>query len=155
MKKQKRLTLILAGTWTFLLLLSMIFFFFGGNEKETRVLFFPRYRTADCVGEERVLPRKKTPELEIELLLKEILLGPFDVNSVPVVPRDVQLRTVLLRDNRLFVDFSEDIVFRDVNSTLSFEEALECINRSIQFNFPVVEKIVYTVNGTPPKLTEK
>jgi len=107
------MTVILAGTWAILLLLSMIFFLFGGNEQTTRVLFFPRYRTADCVGEERVLPVKETTEQEIELLLKEILLGPFDVNSVSVVPRDVQLRTVMLRGNRLFVDFSEDIVFQD------------------------------------------
>lgn len=155
MKKIDRFTLILMGSWAFILLLSLILFLVQGMEKESQVLFFPRYRSSDCRGEERLLPRKDSPEQEIELLVREILLGPFDVDLVPVFPREGRMNTVMLRDGRLYLDFSTDVLFPKGNSTLSFEEALECLGRSVKFNFPRVEEIIFTVNGNPPRRVEK
>lgn len=155
MKKIDRLTLFLLGSWGLLLLISAFLFFLHGIDREKQVLFFPRYRSSECRGEERLLPRKDTPEQEIELLVREILLGPFDVDLVPVLPTDGRIRTVLLRNGRLYLDFSTDIVFQEGNSTLSFGEALDCVGKSVMFNFPQVEEIIYTVNGNRPAGTEK
>ena len=100
MKKIDSLAALLVCVLGLLLLISALLFFLKGNDGQNRVLFFPLYRSSECRGEERYLPRKDTVEQEVELLIREILLGPFDVDLVPVLPRDGKVRTVMLRGLR-------------------------------------------------------
>lgn len=155
MKKFDRTTMILAGSLAFILLVSGISYFIWGNEKEEQVLFFPEFRSGGARGEARILPRKDAREQEIELLVKEILLGPFDINYTPVAPADTRIRSLLLRKDTLYIDFSVDIVFKEASTSLSLEESLEYISRTIQFNFPGVKKIVYSINGNQLRLSHE
>lgn len=150
MKKIERGPAILLGAWLLLLLISLTSYFIWGNEQEQKVLFFPRYRSSQCEGESRILPRKDTAEAAIELLIDEILLGPMNVNYVPVVAKETKLQTILYRNNTLYVDLSDDPIFGHTDSTLSFQESLDCIAKSVQFNFPEVERIEFTINGFQP-----
>jgi len=153
-KNLDRITIILAGVLVVSLTVSLILFLFNGTDKHRQVLFFPEYRSSECVGEQRVLPTKPTIEQEIELLVKEIILGPFDVNSVGVLPQESALQTLMLRDNRLFIDFSIHVIFQEGESRLSFDESLDCVRKTITFNYPQIEKIVFTVNGEQPKIEQ-
>ena len=155
MKQFDRTTVILAGALGFILLVSGISYFIWGNEKEEQVLFFPEYRSGGARGEARILPRKDTKEQEIKLLVKEVLLGPFDINYTPVAPADTRIRSLLLRKDSLYIDFSVDIVFKEATTSLSLEESLEYISRSIRFNFPGVKKIVYSINGNQLQLSRE
>ena len=152
MKNLDRITIILVGVLAVSLMVSLLFFLINGTDKHRQVLFFPEYRSSECVGEQRLLPTKSTVEQEIELLVREILLGPFDVNSVAVLPQESKLQTLILRKNRLFIDFSIQVIFQEGESRLSFEEALDCVRKTISFNYPQIEQIVFTVNGEQPKI---
>jgi len=151
-KNLDRITIVLVGVLVVSLMVSLLLFLINGTDKHRQVLFFPEYRSSECVGEQRVLPTKPTREQELELLVKEILLGPFDVNSVAVLPQESILQTLMLRENRLFIDFSIHVIFQKSESRLSFEEALDCVRKTITFNYPQIEKIVFTVNGEQPKI---
>ncbi len=151
MKKLDRITIILIGVIAVSLLVSLLMFLQRGTEMHSQVLFFPEYRSSECAGEERLLPKKPSVEKDIELLIKEILLGPFNVNYVNVVPEDSKIRTIMVRGNTLYLDFSIDVVFQKSESRLSFDEAMACIKKSITFNYPQIEKFVFTVNGVEPK----
>ncbi|MFO7730763.1 MAG: GerMN domain-containing protein [Spirochaetia bacterium] len=152
MKNLDRITIILVGVIVVSLTVSLLLFLINGTDKHRQVLFFPEYRSSECTGEQRVLPTKPTIEQELELLVKEILLGPFDVNSVAVLPQESDLQTLMLRENRLYIDFSIHVVFQESESRLSFGEALDCVRKTITFNYPQIEKIVFTVNGEQPKI---
>ncbi len=147
MKNFDRTTIILAGALALIFLISAVSYLIWGNEQEEQVLFFPVNQTLEARGEGRILPRKDTKEQEIELLVREILLGPFNVNYMPVVPGDSRIRSILLREETLYIDFTIDVVFQEAGSALSLRESLAYIGRSIQFNFPRVRKIVYSING--------
>ncbi|MFW5710394.1 MAG: GerMN domain-containing protein [bacterium] len=136
------------------LAVSVLLFFLHGTDMQRQVLFFPEYRSSVCSGEARRLPTKPTMEKEIEQLVKEILLGPFDVNYVAVLPQETSIRTIMLRNKQLYIDFSVDVVFQESESRLSFEEALNCVRKSLVFNYPQIDRIVFTVNGEQPKFDE-
>lgn len=153
MKHIDRLTIILAGSLVLILLISAVSYLIWGNRMEQQVIFFPTHQTLEMQGESRILPRKRTRELEIELLVKEIILGPFGIDYTPVIPEDSRIRSIMLRDDTLYLDFSIDIVFPEASSSLSLEESMEYITRSVQFNFPDVKKIIYTVNGNQLKVS--
>ena len=154
MKNLDRITIILLGVLAVSLIISLLLFLLHGTDMHKQVLFFPEYRSSECAGEERLLPSKPTTEKEIELLIKEILLGPFDVNYVPVLPKTTSIRTIMLRGRELYIDFSVDAVFQESNSRLSFEEAVNCVKKSIAFNYPHIDRIVVTVNGDQPEFSE-
>ncbi len=154
MKNLDRITIILAGVLALSLLVSLLLFLLHGTDMQKQVLFFPEYRSSECSGEQRLLPTKPSTEQEIELLVREILLGPFEVNNVPLLPQESSIRTIMLRDYRLFIDFSIDVVFQAAEARLSFQEALNCVKKSITFNYPKIEQIVFTVNGEQPEFDE-
>jgi hypothetical protein len=149
-------TLSLAGTLLAALVLSSLLFFLGGESRtRERVLFFPAYRTADFEGEIRELPRKESLEADIRLVVEEIILGPFGIHHDPILPESADVRSVMLRDDTLYVDFSIDVIFQREDSILSLGEVLDGIRRSITFNFPSVERIVFTVRGEVPEAEQR
>lgn len=152
MKYFDRTTIILAGALALIFLISAVSYLIWGNEQEEQVLFFPTHQTMEARGEARILPRKDTKEQEIELLVKEILLGPFNINYMPVVPRDSRIRSIMLREDTLYIDFTIDVVFQEAGSSLSLQESLSYIGHSIQFNFPRVRNIIYSINGNQIEL---
>ncbi len=153
-KNLDRITIILLGVLALSLIISLLLFLLHGTDMHKQVLFFPEYRTSECAGEERLLPTKPTTEKEIELLVKEILLGPFNVNYVPVLPKATSIRSIMLRGGELYIDFSVDVIFQESDSRLSFEESVNCVKKSITFNYPHIDRIVVTVNGEQPKFDE-
>ncbi len=150
-QKLNTVTVSLLGALAAALFLSVLLFSLSGESRSTeRVLFFQEYRSADFTGEVRELPKKASKEADIELLVREIILGPIDIHNDPLLPEDADVRSVMLRDKTLYVDFSIDVIFQRQDSVLSFSEVLDGVRRTITFNFPSVERIVFTIRGEIP-----
>jgi hypothetical protein len=152
-KKQfNTVILSLSGALLLTLLLSVLLFVLSGeSDTRERVLYFPLYRSAEFEGEVRELPKKDSREADLKLLVEEIILGPFNIHHDPLLPEEADVRSVLLRDETLYVDFSIDVIFQREGSILSLNEVLEGIRKTVTFNFPFVERIVFTVRGEVPE----
>ncbi len=148
------LFLTILGVWTLSLLLALFLFFFIHDKQVERVLYFPLYNEAELEGELRRLPKKANREDDIELLVRELILGPFDIHHSRVLPKDTDVESLLLRKGRVYVDFSLDPVLKKEGSILSLAEQIAALERTIRFNFPSVEDIMVTFSGQSPKLED-
>lgn len=143
-----------AVIWGFSLLLSFALFFLTHDGMVERVIFFPRHREQVIEGEPRRLPVKENREKDIQLLVKETILGPFNINYDRVLPLNTEVRSVIFREDRLYLDFSIDPIVQKEGSVLSLPEKIEALKRTIQFNFPSVELITVTFRGQTPRMEE-
>jgi len=144
----------LGGILLLLLLLSAVMYMVWGSGRTEQVLFFPEYRSSRCYGEARSLPVKDTKEKDVELLVREVLLGPMNVDLVSLFSRETRLQTILLRDQTLYLDFNMAILNGISDAALSFEEALACLTKTVRFNFPEIREVIYSINGVQPELME-
>lgn len=101
-------------------------------------------------GEERFLPKKATVEEDIELLLKELILGPKNHQNLRIVPQGVTVESVMLRDQELYINLSEDILLRESPSPLNLDETLQALGNTIFFNVPKLRDIFIFVSGQLP-----
>ena len=67
-----------------------------------------------------------------------------------LMPMQTELRTVLLRDSTLYLDFSEDILFYTEEVPLNFDEMTAALKESIMYNYYYVKKIIVTIQGEQP-----
>lgn len=140
--------------WGLALVLSFVLFFLSHDGMVERVIFFPRHREQAIEGEPRRLPVKADTEKDIQLLVRETILGPFNINYDRVLPLDTEVRSVIFRGDKLYLDFSIDPVLQQEGSVLSLPEKIGALKRTIQFNFPFVELITVTFRGQTPKMEE-
>jgi hypothetical protein len=133
----------------FLLLLSLTLYLLT-KPWYPRVLFFPEGTTGELVGERRFLPLRRGLAPQIELYVRELLLGPSNPLLDRIVPREVRLRSVVTRDGDVYVSLSRDIIELQPEATLSFDESLQAIANGILFNFPKVRDLYLLVEGQIP-----
>lgn len=145
------LTLVVALLFSVILILSLVFFFVFEFNEVKRVFFFPNDVTGDLNGEVRKLHRSKEDEENITLFVKEIILGPGRFENKPIIPRNTTLNTVILRDNKLYLDFRENIFFPQGRSHEEIEKIEKVLRESIKFNFPFIDTITITINGQIPR----
>lgn len=115
-----------------------------------RTLFFPGARTAEVGGELRSLPRLDNTREDLQLLMREIILGPTEIRHGRLLPRGTQLRSVIVRDNKAFINFSEGILFEAPEQQLALEEVLDVLRRTVRYNFREIDRVVFTINGQLP-----
>ena len=127
--------------------LSLIFFLTNDSRKEQRVLFFPNETTSEWSGEVRNITHRRVPEDAVHELLKEIILGPMRLRLERAVPEDTAIRSVILRENVLFADFSAHLAVGGGGVTVGFESILEGIKKNILFNFPSISEVHLFVEG--------
>lgn len=140
--------------WGLALVVSFALFFLTHDGMAERVIFFPRHREQAVEGEPRRLPVKHDMEKDIQLLVRETILGPFNINYDRLLPLDTEVKSVILRGEKLYLDFSIDPVLQQEGSVLSLPEKIGALKRTIQFNFPSVELITVTFRGQTPKMEE-
>ena len=148
--QKNRISLILAGILACSLVVSLFLFLYLNHGWVERVLFFPRYADGVSGGETRRLPKRDTREEELRYFLEEIILGPTNIENIPVVPEETELRTVVFRGQVLYLDLSEDVLFQSSGRPLPLERRMALIRRSVLFNFPWVKEIIITINGEIP-----
>ena len=138
---------VVCGTaFFFLFIISLISFVIIEGETVKRTFFFPHDIYGTLNSEIRKLPYKDTPEENIALYIKEILLGPATYINASLVPESTRIRTILYRHDTVYVDFGEEILFTE-DIPVSFEKSIKTLVKSVYFNFPSVENVIVTVNG--------
>ncbi|MDR1626021.1 MAG: GerMN domain-containing protein [Spirochaetia bacterium] len=143
---------ILASSGAFFLLFfgALAFFLWEGRARINCLIFFPESAQEGLTGEPRRIHRQDSPERNVELLVREMMLGPMDIRHTNVFPQGTRLRSVFVRDAAAYLDFSPEILFPDNQIRLSFEELMAAIRRTVLFNFRELSGVVVTVNGQLP-----
>ena len=130
--------------------LSLILFVFDNSRYERRVLFFPDDMSRLIKGETRYLPVYDTEEQNINLLVKEQLLGPEYILYDNAVPEETRLNTLILNNDELYLDFSIDIISAGSESFLHFDDLIILIKKTVMFNFKHIHTVNVTVDGQVP-----
>ena len=81
------------------------------NVYTERTLFFVEPVSKAVVMEHRLIAEKHDLELNVELLIKDELLGPSLLVRDSVFPSGTRLNHVLLRDDILYADLSPEAMF--------------------------------------------
>jgi len=133
-----------------LFFLSLGLYLFS-EDNVRRVLFFPKQNSKKLVSEVRYLPRMETEEEDIQLLVEEIILGPSRENHEILLPKGVNVESVMLRDGVLYLDLSEAIVLNEIKLRLGFEGSIKVLSNTVMFNFRDIKKVFIFINGEIPK----
>jgi spore germination protein GerM len=129
-----------------LLITSMTAFFIADNNLVRRVMFFPGQKNIS--GEMRRIPRQETLEDDIKLFVKELILGPYSIDHLRLIPENTELQNLLLRNKSLlYIDFSADFVIRDNNLSLITSDTISLIRKNLKYNFPILEEIRLSIDG--------
>jgi hypothetical protein len=103
----ERKSLVLLSIFVFVLTISILLYFITGNDLVKRVFFFPGM--TNYSGEIRRIPRQASLEDDVELFVKELILGPYSIEHFMVIPENTKLHTLFLRDRSVvYIDFSAD-----------------------------------------------
>jgi hypothetical protein len=130
--------------------LSLAISLFFPQAAVERILFFPDDLRKDVTGEPRLVVRRSTLEGNIQQVLRELLLGPAQVQHKRVLPKRAGFRSAILREDVLYLDFSHEVLFGVDDVPLSFQAMLNAVGKTVRYNFPSVKEMVVTVNGQVP-----
>ena len=131
-------------------LISLAFYWVIEARYAERVLFFPGNITNEVSGEERIVRNYGDVERDMQVLLEEMILGPTSLYRSRVLPKETRIRLFMLRDGVVYVDLSRDVLFRDDQVHIDFEEAVAGLERSLRYNFRSIDDVVVTVDGQLP-----
>ena len=132
---------------TFLLSLGL-YFLVPGHLIRT-VLQFPGEISRNLSPETRSLPFTWDREHNAELLVREILLGPTRHDHLRLFSRQAQLRSVLVRQNTIYVDLEQDSFLPDPDVIYSPVTALKVLKATLMDNFAGVSDVRISVGGEP------
>lgn len=133
----------------FLFLLSLgLYVFLPGNLSRT-VLRFPAEIGHRLVPEVRSLPFTWDQEHNVELTVREILLGPARHDHLRLFSRDASLRSVLVRQGTIYIDLSKASFIPDTDAVYSPKEALEVLKATLTDNFAGISRVLVSVEGEP------
>lgn len=130
--------------------LSLSAFTLFNDGRVDRVLFFPGARSTRVTGEIRRLPRQENTRADIQLLLRELILGPTEIRHGRLLPRDTKLQSVIVSDDKVFINFSAGILVEAPDQQLALEEVFDVLRRTIRYNFRRIDRVIFTVNGQLP-----
>jgi len=148
---KQQLSIVWIGLLIIFFLLSLGFFLFKRQKEEARLFMFPDAKTAVLEGEKRWLTNSGPLEDRIRMYVEDLVLGPMDLSHDRLVPLDTRVNSVLLRGDRVYIDFSSQFLFiEDEEIPLTFTEILTILHESVQINFRKVKDVVITINGEEP-----
>ncbi|MDR2393988.1 MAG: GerMN domain-containing protein [Treponema sp.] len=109
---------------------------------------FYTLRDGKPLVEDRMFSRAPTEEIALRRYVEEALLGPVAPDALPLFPRETRLRSLLYRDQVLYLDLSESAALplleaprRDVFLSL------DTLKQGIQRNFPSVQEVKFFIYG--------
>ena len=141
------------GAFVLIFLISGIFFLAEGRKHINCTIFFPEPAQKGITGEPRRIYRQKTLEKNVLYLAREMTLGPMDIRHANMFPPNTRVRSVFVRNNVAYLDFSSEIIFFDSQMRLSFDELLSAIRQTVLFNFRQLSDVMITIDGQVPGVT--
>ena len=151
LRSAERLLLAVSGSLFLLLLLVSLALFLSGPHWARRTLFFPEISSLKLVGETRFLPRRRSLEQDVQLLVEEVILGPEMPMHRPLLPRETRLLSVLARQRRVYLSLSGGILREGGESPFATEQALRALSDVILFNFPRIRRLELLIDGQVPR----
>lgn len=148
MEVRARNLIIWSSAFIVAFLLSLILFLVRSDRTDRYVLFFPSEITREWIGEAREVYHTRDMEESVIALLKELALGPIGLRLEPTVPKGTGVRSVILREKTVFIDFTAHIAVNQPASRLTFAEMLAGIKKSVLYNFPSLEEVVIYIEGS-------
>ena len=136
-----------------ILFYSVSVYFKSNYQKADRIFFFPDHKSSSPIGESRKTPKIPFEKEEnIEIFIKELLLGPISMNLDPIFPTGTRLEKLLYRDKTVYLDLNFMALLPDKRAIHGFDNTMLLIEKNIKFNFPFVEKIIVTILGQKPEI---
>jgi len=132
-----------------LFLLSLGLYLLLPGKLVRTVLKFPDEISHALTAEVRSLPFTWDQEHNIELTVREILLGPARHSHLRLISREAALNSVLYRDGKVFIDLSEEAFLPDHDVIYSPQVALEVLKATLLDNFAGVSHVMISVGGEP------
>jgi len=147
LRSSERLLLAYSVSLFLLLLLVSLVLFLTSGSWARRTLFFPEISSQKLLGETRFLPRRHSLELDVQLLVEEVILGPELPMHRPLLPRETRLLSVLARQRRVYLSLSSGILRAGGESPFQAEQALQALSNVILFNFPRIRRLELLIDG--------
>ena len=147
---RERPFLLWAALFVASFLIALVFYFLFPPTQTERYLFFPENITGKLKGESRLVPRQNTLEKRIREVVTEELLGPEQLRDKRLIPVDTTLRSLIVRGDRVYIDFSTEMVTEADQVQETPNRAIEILTHTIQFNFPGIKQVTVTINGELP-----
>ncbi len=148
-KRFSKKFLILAAVFVAFLVLPLFFMAFDAERRIERVLFFPDEGGQRLHGELRRLPKRDDTAGNIELYVKELLLGPVQIDLYRLFPVEVRLESLIVDDDVLYLGFSENLITTAETVSMSLSGIIEGVEDAVVFNFPEIKEVKTTIGGEP------
>jgi hypothetical protein len=117
---------------------------------EKRLLFFPEHIQRSISGEVRNIIKHNSLEDNLEIFIREIILGPMNIKHGRLFSPETKVRSVVIREGIAYVDFSSGILLSGEEVKIAFDESLECLKNALLFNFTRLKDVIFTVEGQIP-----
>jgi hypothetical protein len=133
--------------WYFLVLAgavaAILYYGFRPGRGDVELFFFSKDSTA-IVSEFRRIPLSGSVETRVEMLMREITLGPMNHQNQPLFASKASLRSVLERNGRLHIDISiQDLAAQ----RLGMVKIRQAIAKSISASIPGAPPIFLYIDG--------
>jgi hypothetical protein len=115
-----------------------------------RVFFFPTIEGKNMASESRAIPRRWGTENQVELYVREMILGPMALSEFSLLPPDTKVNSVLVRKGTAYVDISSDFLVSGSADSLPFPDIFSYVKKSISFNFRSIRRVELTLDGNLP-----
>lgn len=102
----------------------------------------------------RVLPERKTTRDRVELVVREVMLGPISLGAIPVLPEEIDLNSVVYDEESktAYIDFSNELILDDgENRAVTYDLALDFVAQNVYHNCRNVDVVSVTINGQVPE----
>ena len=77
------------------------------------------------------------------------MAGPYKYGNLPVIPETTKLKSAIIHNDILYVNFSKEIFNIDKLVLISPKDMLQTFANSVLYNFPSVRKVFVFIEGSP------
>jgi hypothetical protein len=112
-----------------------------------RIFIYPDNSGKEFSAEKRAIPHKNSRDARIRVFLEELFLGPVTFEFSRTVPHHTCINHVVVDGKTAYIGLDSGILKTDKELVIPFSEALVNLGRNIKFNFPGLDKIVFTIDG--------
>jgi hypothetical protein len=135
-----------------LFLASLAFYLLLPGALTRTVLRFPQEISKALVPEVRSLPFNWDREHNVELLVREVLLGPARHDHLRLFSRQAGLRSVLVREGNIYIDLTKGSFIPDADVIYSPVTALDVLKATLMDNFAGIGSVWISVEGEPSRV---
>lgn len=114
---------------------------------EGRIFYYPDNSGAKIGAERRGIPARDDIQGQLTVFLEELLLGPISLELAGALARETRINNVAVVEKKAYIDFGSQILDIEKELPVSYDEALDNVRHNIQFNFPGIEEVFFTIEG--------